>query len=595
MSEDNNKQFYISNKKEFLITYPDDYFGSLIEEEILKLFPTDTWEYVLSKETGHEVTEHDHFHLYLNYIGKNKRGFSCKGQNAERIWDVVLKIESEEQKQKYITNEWPKDKDNNKIRQAHPNIKFKGDKSDPNCKNSYKMIDYVTKQSKELEEKDWRITSSFDWQKRLKELEKKKKGRGVKDSKDEWEYSFCDWLRNQLKERPNATKKEIVNDIINDSKWNFLYMSKHYNYNLLINNVFKEKQMVKPIPFFGKFWVPRDLKFYLDYLNDWFRLWFEGKNPTGTRPSALYLSGCGCSGKSSLIAAFGTFSYWCNVWNMNNWEGEASYNVFDDYDGSEDYKGNQIQNNKSLGLMKPWVGGQPLVTISGKFKQPVTVKNDKPCIIISNKRFSERWDEDSCKYWKDCGATVVDLGDFRLNKSPEEQGISRATIGGFCKYVEYDTKETYYYKNVWLPEHEKNENETIEMEPIFNEDIEVQNDQDITAVEPIENVDNASEIDHEEQTNIPILLPDLPEEINNENEINIDLLNEVEEDIKNNENNEEEEDKNEEEEDEEEENNNKNDDIQFYCLGRPSKKRRNPFAISDSDAEEGNKRSKTSD
>ena len=33
-----------------------------------------------------------------------------------------------------------------------PNIKFKGDKTDPNCKNTYKMIDYVTKQRKEKEE-----------------------------------------------------------------------------------------------------------------------------------------------------------------------------------------------------------------------------------------------------------------------------------------------------------------------------------------------------------------------------------------------------------------------------------------------------------
>ena len=327
---------------------------------------------------------------------------------------------------------------------AHPNIKFKGDKTDPNCKNTYKMIDYVTKQRKEKDEKDWKIWSCFDWQIELKNLEKKKSGNSKRNEKEQLEYDFCNWLRSLLKDNPEITKNEVIKEILDNSDWSYLYMSKFINYNSLINSVFKEKPNTKPIPFFGKYWVPVELKNYLDYLNNWFHMWYKGTQPVGTRPKSLYLSGCGNCGKSSLIAALGTFSYWCNIWNMNNWESKASFNFYDDFDISEDFKGNPIQNNWTI--MKPWIGGQPTVTISGKYKQPLTVRNDKPCIFVSNQRFEDRWNEEARKYWYDCNATIVDLGNCKLYNTPEQNGISRKTIGGFTGWVEYDTTETWYFK-----------------------------------------------------------------------------------------------------------------------------------------------------
>jgi hypothetical protein len=209
-----------------------------------------------------------------------------------------------------------------------------------------------------------------------------------------------------------------------------IYICPNNNYNKLINDLFRNKPKSKPIPYWGNYWIPVELKDYLDYLNNWFELWSKKKQPIGSRPKPLYLSGCGSSGKSSLIACMGTFSYWCNVWNYNNWEGEASFNFFDDYDGSEDYKGNQVNSNWTI--MKPWIGGQPSVTISGKYKEPETVDNDKPCVFVSNKTFEDRFPPDAREYWKDVGATIVELGKYRLNKTPFENGISRKTIGGFA-------------------------------------------------------------------------------------------------------------------------------------------------------------------
>ena len=232
-----------------------------------------------------------------------------------------------------------------------------------------------------------------------------------------------------------------------DSERNFLYMSKFLNYNALINAVFRKKN-----PTLNQFLSLVNIGFLLNLRNIWIILiiglnyGIKVNNQKGSRPRALYLSGSGNSGKSSLIAALGTFSYWCNVWNMNNWESKASFNFYDDFDLSEDFKGNAIQSNWTI--MKPWIGGQPTVTISGKYKQPLTVRNDKPCVFVSNQRFEDRWNEDARKYWHDCKATIVDLGDYKLYNSPEEKMvlIERKTIGGYTGWVEYDTTQTWYFK-----------------------------------------------------------------------------------------------------------------------------------------------------
>lgn len=84
--------FKINNKKEFLVTYPSDYLGNLTFESIKELFEKENqWNYIISKEKGHKKGHiHQHFHVYLKYKGENKRGFSRKGKDAEKVWDISL-------------------------------------------------------------------------------------------------------------------------------------------------------------------------------------------------------------------------------------------------------------------------------------------------------------------------------------------------------------------------------------------------------------------------------------------------------------------------------------------------------------------------
>ena len=491
----------IKQKKEFIVTYPTDYYGALTHESIISFFNTGIWEYCISKEKGHQKgLIHDHFHVYLKYIGKNKSGFSAKGKDAERIWDIELAINTPELLLAFGSENWPKDKNNNKLLIAHPNIKFKGDKTDVNCKNSYYMLNYVTKQRCQLNEEDWEIYSNFNWQETLKTLEKKYKKSETQAEIKQLEWKFCIWIKDQILTRPKATKAEIIKDVMNNEDFTCIFFSKHINYSHVLDYYYKGKQNEKPTPYYGIFYVTPALKNYLDYLNDFVKRWYEGTVKRGERPKCLYLSGSGNCGKTSLLSCFGTFSYWCTCWNINNWEGEASYNFFDDYDGSEDYKGNQLSSNWTL--LKPWIGGQDLVTISGKFKQPTTVANNKPCIFISNKHFEDRFPEDARKYFKDCGATIVNLPENKNLYTNYENEYKSTGLIFSENWIEYDTRKTWYYLNKVAPKLENKENEPP-----------------------------ASPANKEYEENEVILLPDLPKEINENNDINQDLLNEVENEI----------------------------------------------------------------
>jgi len=148
--------FTIKEKKEFLVTYSNDCAGLLNIQMIENFFSSgknkDLWDYILSQEKGHERDDiHTHFHVYLRYKGPVKNGFTCRKRNAERVWDIKLPINY----CKYVDiggvenyclpGHCPVD-DFEILSYAHPNIRFKGDKIDPNCKNSYKMVDYVVKQ-----------------------------------------------------------------------------------------------------------------------------------------------------------------------------------------------------------------------------------------------------------------------------------------------------------------------------------------------------------------------------------------------------------------------------------------------------------------
>ena len=74
----------------------------------------------------------------------------------------------------------------------------------------------------------------------------------------------------------------------------------------------------------------------------------------------------------------GDFSYFKNVWNVDNWEGLPPFTVMDDMDAQDEGKG------LSFSWFKPWFGAQDSMTVTDKYRPKTDILNGKPLIWLNN-------------------------------------------------------------------------------------------------------------------------------------------------------------------------------------------------------------------
>lgn len=484
----------IYRSKEYILTYASTFLDNLNIKKIAEALDVKKqWDYLIVRELPSDKDEinQEHFHVYLNWKRKgspfirNETYFDIPlNESVIVFWDsnidtreYILSTDEETERGIELANKYENKKE---IKVAHPNIQIKKGSI---WSHTYYMIRYCLKQylndndDLKLPITDERnIICNFQFLNELKvQYEKVKIKHEKKKNNNEFqtiEKDFCLWLRDLFLNNKSITKNEIFSKICSNEKYSYVYFSKVVNYKNLINDLFKEKPSVKPEPFWGIYYLPRELYNAMMYLNDWYNDWINGNIKPNCRPRPIFISGAGKTGKTSLVSCFGTFCYWCNTWNMNNYESLASFNFFDDYDGSEDFKNNSTKDNWYY--LKPWIGGQQVLSISGKYKEPKTVINNRPTVFVSNTRFEDRFNEEARKYWKDCNGFIIDLNDDLINKKDTR------TIGGFSKWVEYDTRNTYYYQSLEKQEEElKSEiSEEYNSQPILieSEDEEVNED-----------------------------------------------------------------------------------------------------------------------
>ena len=400
--------------------------------------------------------------MYLKYIGPNSRGFCCRSRNAQRIFDCPLenpiyKYKTGENSYSYSSTNY-----GNYIEcynDAHPNIKFKGDKTDENCKNSFTMVKYVVKQIDYLDRQHWAIVSNFDWYEYYLDLKNKFENKPNKNSTKRFyrknkngevideetsanlEYSFCSYLWDIVNDGTNKTIKEIKQLIFQDKDLWFIYASKYNNYSAFLNEIIKSREVPKPrMDYNNKFWIPWELYNYITKILDPFvEAWFTTKDKTKLphRPKGLWLTGKSRSGKTSLMVLLGTFSYFKNIWNALDFDSTASYNIMDDFD-------NEITKFSEFNYLKPWVGAQDTMSITDKYVKKIDVVNGKPLIFINNNPLEEQvTSKAALKYIRE-NMFVIELGDQDLY-TPKD----RRTIGGYCNWVHYDPKTCWYYRNIY--------------------------------------------------------------------------------------------------------------------------------------------------
>ena len=469
------------------LTYTSDYCNQLTIDMIIDHLKykwvnrkkISNWKGISCLCKNDEEINHNHIHNFLEWVGSTKR--SCISN--ERYFDIELKKpvivfikedenrdyqtkeefiqklheelgrskeEIEEHVEDYLDDFCDPESGYEKweiLTHAHPNISPKH-----SWGSKYDMLYYIWNKNDVIDHKiSYNLDSveaKLETLKKEKEKEENKKIRkGSKINELEWE--FTTWLRDKVI-KDNLTQSEIM-DEIHKSKYHKVFYSKYNNYRNLIQDFFKCQPAKKPTPYWGKYYLPKKLYDYCMYLDKFVEAWHTGKE-IETRPKPLFLSGKAKSCKTSLMVCFGDFCYWCNTWNYNNYEAKTSFNLMDDYDGNVDFKGNGTNN--WFAYLKPWFGGQEVINISGKWKNGKIVSNGRPLVFISNYSFEKRFPEiEDRKYIIDCDCTIVDLGEHRLC-DPEKDWIE-----GHNDYIEFDTRDTWWYKNKVL------EKVSVEVEP----------------------------------------------------------------------------------------------------------------------------------
>lgn len=260
----------------------------------------------------------------------------------------------------------------------------------------------------------------------------KRKTRGSSNDLDEVARNFRNWLRPLVIES-KLTKKEVIKKITEDKDWWHVFSKNYINYNKLINDMFRGRPPAKPTKHYEfKFWVPNKLYDYLIWLDEWVRKWNLGEE-LEHRPKGLCLIGPSRTGKTTLISTLGDFSYFKNVWNMDNWEGATAFTIMDDMDAADEGKG------LSFSWYKPFFGAQDAITVTDKFKPKQDIYNGKPLIWINNYDLEESFKSSTAQDYIKRNMEIVYIN-RPLDKEPIGMDI--------YQYKEFDPKTTWYYKNV---------------------------------------------------------------------------------------------------------------------------------------------------
>lgn len=92
------------------------------------------------------------------------------------------------------------------------------------------------------------------------------------------------------------------------------------------------------------------------------------------RPKCLVIIGPSRLGKTLVARSFGKHSYFHGNWNVEQYNPDALYNIFDD-----------IKGQLSAFDFRSFLGAQHDITVTDKYHKKKTIKNGKPAIYLSNK------------------------------------------------------------------------------------------------------------------------------------------------------------------------------------------------------------------
>ena len=448
--------------KEFILTYPQDYCGQLsiglIVDKLTNLgIDKDYWDsYVchsIEKENSLAANGNSHYHVWNKpkdentfIFTRNHKYFDIKldypvisfykvDDKGKRRWiGSEFKDYFELNKQTYEeyaeligADEWKE------IIVAHPNIQKRKEFG-----SSYEMLMYCHNQAIASRFTfDWESTVDRLYKEKAKKDERKRKRENKKTEISAKELEFILWLVDLIHEQ-KLTLREVKTEIKNNKDYAVIYYNRYNNYRQILRDEFKSVVALKPsINWDLKFIIPCKLYDYLVYLDNWVKIWYTDRSKKEYRPKSLVLTGDSRSGKTSLMVTMGSFSYFKNMWNVDNVENQASFNIFDDMDSADEGKG------LSFAWFKGWFGAQDCLTVTDRYKPRMEISNGKPLVWLNNYKIEESFKSISGLNYIRKNCVLVELKEGEDLYSPKD----RSTIGGFAAWREWDPKKTWYYQN----------------------------------------------------------------------------------------------------------------------------------------------------
>lgn len=476
---------------------------------------TQTTKLVIAQEDPDEEIQRTHFHLYWD--DKQKKAVTTSYFDIPLEYPIIVFIHPDKTREYSILSElesqlgWDNGEemvakldeyckengfiDHQILKAAHPNIQLRKDY----IGSKYEMLRYVVKQKLLFrtgevnvdEELEWLLECKEELEERLAELieqvlilqeniltidelillidelkqkreralrnhstnnNKKKRGRKPKQTWNEETLRFLEKLRNLVLEK-RATKSEILSIIYKDKEYWNVFASNYLNYNKLINDLFKNRAPSKPKRDYSrKFWLPRKLYNKIVWLDDWVRRWSSGEKME-QRPKGLIIIGPSRTGKTSLISLLGDFSYFKNIWSVDNWESLAAFTVMDDMDAGDEGKG------LSFCWYKPFFGAQDAITVTDKFKPKQDIVNGKPLVWINNYDYKETFQSKTAQDYIEKNMDIV-----YIDRPLFEKPTPFEWIEGHSDYIEWDPKSTWYYQNVFSQKNSEKEEVVNEKE-----------------------------------------------------------------------------------------------------------------------------------
>lgn len=477
-----------------VMTYASDYDGLLTLgmitgrlEEVIRKHPKFKFKVVIAREDPDDQIQRIHYHIYFDV--RKQLSFNPKTYFDIILPEPVVVLIKEDKTRDYrlkqdfmselgadnydefeaLVATWLKDNDEyvevKTVTKAHPNFRliqnFGGKE-----KSKYKMLRYVVKQNLVAR-------SNFDVKKELKWLEKeqhrlrekkqelidqslfkelqvetvdelielcklyqKKLKVYAANSSRKVKAEFHLWLREKIEENLNLQQiKEEIRKI--DEYWN-LYISNYLNYDKVIKDYFRMQQIKKPtVHWEDKFYLKEKLYQQVKRIDEWVRDWYL-KKPRQDRPKSLVVIGPSRIGKTRLFSTLGQFTYVCNTWNVDNWEENSPFSVFDDIDPVDEFKGHNFS------WFKPFFGGQDVATVTDKYRAKRNIFVGKPLIWLSNIPLDESFKSCYAMNYINKNAEIIYLKDEKLYEKPE----TMEWIEGHQLYYEWKATDSWYYQNI---------------------------------------------------------------------------------------------------------------------------------------------------